>query len=131
MMDMPEAGFAGQRQHLTGAGHVRPPGLLCAVGASEGEAGRVVEQFIAVFCHPAAGIGIQAAERLRQVAFENDRPRQPFPEQLFPVGKNGFHAGSGRLLPAAADDDGETPAVEQQIANQVGAQQPGDAGDEQ
>ena len=130
-MDMPEAGFAGQRQHLTGAGHIRPPGLLGAIGASEGEAGRVVEQFIAVFLHPAAGIGIEAAERLRQVAFENDRPWQAFPEHLLPVGEDGFHAGHGRLLPTAADDDGETPAVEEQITNQVGAQQPGDAGDEQ
>jgi hypothetical protein len=47
------------------------------------------------------------------------------------VGEDGFHAGSGRLLPAAADDDGKTPTVEEQIANQVGAQQTGDAGDEQ
>ena len=94
-MDMPEAGLTGQGQHLTGAGHICPPGLLCTVGASEGEAGRVVEQFVAVFSHPAAGIGIEAAERPCQIAFENGRPRQPFPEHLLPVDNHGFYAGSG------------------------------------
>jgi hypothetical protein len=35
------------------------------------------------------------------------------------VGDDRFHAGGGRLLPTAADDDGETPAVEEEIADEV------------
>ena len=118
-MEMPEAGFAGQSQHLAGAGHVRPPGLLCAVGAAEGEAGRVVEQFVAVFSHPAAGIGIKTAERLRQIAFEHGRPGEPFAERLLPVGDDRLHADRGRLLPVAADDDCQAPAVEEEIADEI------------
>jgi hypothetical protein len=35
------------------------------------------------------------------------------------------------LLPTAADNDRKTPAVEEEIADEGGAQQSGDAGDQQ
>ena len=130
-MDMPEAGFAGQGQQMAGAGHVRPPGLLSAVGAAEGEAGGIVEQFVAVFSHPAQRIRIETAERSCEIAFEHGRPEEPFAERLLPVGDDRLHADRGRLLPTAADDDGQAPTVEEEIADEGGAQQSGDAGDEQ
>ena len=128
---MSQAGLASQGQHLVGAGDIGPPRFGIAVGAAEGEAGRVVEQFVAVARHPVAGVGVEAAERLRQIPFQHDRPGELFAERFLPVDHHRLHAGGGRLFPAATDDDGQAPAIEKQIADEVGAQQPGGAGEKQ
>jgi hypothetical protein len=131
MVKMPEAGGAGQRQHLGRAGDIGPPWLGISVGAAERQAGSVVEQLVAVLGHPVAGGIIEPAARQRQIAFKDDRSGEPLAERLFPVNHELLNSGRGWLFSAASDDDGEAPTVEQKIADQVTAEQSGGAGDEQ
>ena len=131
VVEVPQPGVAGEVEHVPGSGDVGEPRLGGPVGPPEAEARRVVEHLVAVAADPVAGVVVESAEGPGEVALQNNRPGELQAEHLLPLPHEPFDAGAGRFPAIAADDECQPTAGSQQIADEVGAEQAGRAGDEE
>ena len=130
-MDVFDVRGANDVEHVRGAGDVREPRFGRAVAPPEAQARGVVEDTRAVPGDPSEiGIGEPAA-RHRQIAGEHPGTGESFAEFDLPVAHDPLDAGLGRFPPAPPDHDGQGLAVEEEIADEVRAEEPRGAGDEQ
>ncbi len=115
-------------QHVFRAANVRCPRFPFGTRGMELQTGRVMNDAVAVFRHPADIVAIQPQIRLTDVPFEHNGTGQTAVERFFPAGEEMLDPLPGRHFPGVTDQYGDRPAGLQQITEQIISEQTGGTG---